>query len=66
MSGVIGMLLLCSYSHNHVPPEPERNVSMAGIRGTVRPSMIGMSQLISLLFSSGCHAKLINQCKGGY
>ena len=33
------MLLLCSHSHNDVPPEPQRNISMAAVRGAVRPSM---------------------------
>ena len=32
------MLLLCSHSPNDVPPEPQRNVSIAAVRGAVRPS----------------------------
>ena len=31
-------LLLCSYSPNDVPTEPQRNVSIAAVRGAVRPS----------------------------
>ena len=31
-------LLLCSHSPNDVPPEPQRNVSIAAVRGAVRPS----------------------------
>ena len=29
--------LLCSHSPNDVPPEPQRNVSIAAVRGAVRP-----------------------------
>ena len=32
------LLLLCSHSLNDVPPEPQRNVSIAAVRGAVRPS----------------------------
>ena len=32
------LLLLCSPSPNDVPPEPQRNVSIAAVRGAVRPS----------------------------
>ena len=32
------ILLLCSDSHNDVPPVPQRNVSIAAERGAVRPS----------------------------
>ena len=33
------LLLLCSHSPNDVPPtEPQRNVSIAAVRGAVRPS----------------------------
>ena len=31
-------LLLCSHSHNDVPPEPQRNRSMAAVGGAMRPS----------------------------
>ena len=31
-------LLLCSHSPNDVPPEPQRNVSIAAVWGAVRPS----------------------------
>ena len=31
-------LLLCSHSPNDVPPEPQRNVSIAAVRGPVHPS----------------------------
>ena len=33
------LLLLCSHSPNDVPPEPQRNVSIAAERGVVRPSI---------------------------
>ena len=33
-------LLLCSHSPNDVPPEPQRNVSIAAVRGAVRPSNV--------------------------
>ena len=33
-----GLLLLCSHSPNGVPPEPQQNVSIAAVRGAVRPS----------------------------
>ena len=36
---VILLLLLCSHSPNDVPPEPQRNVSIAAVRGAVRPSI---------------------------
>ena len=32
------LLLLCSHSPNDVPPEPQRNVSIAAVRSAVRPS----------------------------
>ena len=32
------LLLLCSHSPNDAPPEPQRNVSIAAVRGAVRPS----------------------------
>ena len=32
-------MLLCSHSPNNVPSEPQRNVSIAAVRGAVRPSM---------------------------
>ena len=32
------LLLFCSHSSNDVPPEPQRNVSIAAVRGAVRPS----------------------------
>ena len=35
-------LLLCSHSPNDVPPEPQWNVSIAAVRGAVRPSKIPM------------------------
>ena len=34
------LLLLCSHSPNDVPPEPQRNVSIAAVRGAMRPSNI--------------------------
>ena len=33
------MLLLCSHSHNDVPPEHQRNVSMAMVPGAMHPLM---------------------------
>ena len=32
------LLLLCSHSPNDVPPEPQRNVSIAVVRGALLPS----------------------------
>ena len=32
-------LCVCSHSPNDVPLEPQRNVSIAAVRGAVRPSM---------------------------
>ena len=34
------LLLLCSHSLNEVPPEPQRNVFMAAVRGAVHPSIV--------------------------
>ena len=42
--------LLCSHSPNDVPPEPQRNVSIAAERGAVRPSMTGLAEENFLLF----------------
>ena len=39
------LLLLCSHSHNDVTPEPQWNVSMASVRGTVCPSIDFTSQI---------------------
>ena len=33
------MLLMCSYSHNDVPHEPQPYKSMAAVLGAVRPSI---------------------------
>ena len=35
---MILLLLLCSHSPNDVPPEPQRNVSIAAVRGAMCPS----------------------------
>ena len=32
-------VLLCSYSHNDVPNDSQRNVSVAAVRSAVRPSI---------------------------
>ena len=37
---VTDLLSLCSNSPNDVPPEPQRNVSIAAVRGAVRPSKV--------------------------
>ena len=34
------LLLLRSHSHNDVLPEPQRNISMAAVRGAVRLSIV--------------------------
>ena len=34
-----GLSLLCSHTPNDVPPEPQWNVSIAAVRGALRPSM---------------------------
>ena len=36
------LLLLCSHSPNDVPPEPQRNVSIAAVLGAVRPFKGGL------------------------
>ena len=46
------LLLLCSHSPNDVPPEPQRNVSIAAVRGAVRPSKYAVHLFWSLLKSS--------------
>ena len=33
-------MCVCSHSPNDVPPEPQRNVSIAAVRGAVRPSKL--------------------------
>ena len=38
--GVCSSLLLCSHSPNDVPPEPQRNLSIATVRSAVRPSKV--------------------------
>ena len=40
--------LLCSHSPNDVPPEIQRNVSIAAVRGAVRPSKCTISMLGTL------------------
>ena len=35
------VLLLCSHSHNDVPPKAQRNISMAAVRGAMHLSIIG-------------------------
>ena len=42
----IDQSLLCSHSPNDVPPEPQRNVFIAAVRGAVRPSKIDQSLLL--------------------
>ena len=37
---MILLLFLCSHSPNDVPPEPQRNVSIATVRGAGRPSVM--------------------------
>ena len=41
------LLLLCSHSPNDVPPEPQRNVSIAAVRGVVRPAITGSDKVVS-------------------
>ena len=58
ISGKIGavnhlLLLLCSHSPNDVPPEPQRNVSIAAVRGAVRPSKVKHLHTVSLLYTCG-------------
>ena len=40
-------LLLCSHFPNDVPPEPQRNVSLAAVRGAVRPSTAQNSRILT-------------------
>ena len=35
---------MCSHSPNDVPPEPQRNVSIAAVRGAVRPCKFQVSR----------------------
>ena len=52
------LLLLCSHSPNDVPPpEPQRNVSVAAVRGVVRPSKTKI-----LLFSTLFNIKSVWLC----
>ena len=46
------LLLLCSLSPNDVPPEPQRNVSIAAVRGAVRPSSLFLAIEILPLYMS--------------
>ena len=48
------MLLMCSNYHNDVPREPQQNISMAAVRGAMRPSIIHY-QLPSLIKVSYRH-----------
>ena len=45
------LLLLCSHSPNDVSPEPQRNVSIAAVRGAVRPSnfLIQLTKVMYLI-----------------
>ena len=40
-------LMLCSHSPNDVPPEPQRNVSIAAERGAVCPSIKNDTELVN-------------------
>ena len=44
-------MFLCCHSHNDVSPEPQRNVSMAAVRGAVRPPMTLSHKVIILLYT---------------
>ena len=48
LSNVV-LLLLCSHSHNDVPHEPQRNVSVAAMRGAVRLSVSNVVFVLSVL-----------------
>ena len=41
------MLLLCSHSPIDVPPEPQRNASIATVRGAVRPSSKNDTEVVN-------------------
>ena len=43
-------LLLCSHSPYDVPPEPQRNVSIAAVRGAERPSKLRINKAFNALY----------------
>ena len=45
--GWVVVLLLCSHSHNDVPPEPQRNVSMAAVWGP--STCLGYSNVVFIM-----------------
>ena len=45
-------MLLCSYSPNDVPTEPQQNVSIAAVRGAVRPSKIYLKKCVCVFVCS--------------
>ena len=63
------LLLLCSHSHNDVPPEPQRNISMAAVRGAVHPSICITNALLRqtyrLVIAEGLSEQRIYSAKGG-
>ena len=48
-SEICVMLLLCSHSPNDVPTEPQRNISIAAVRGAVHPSKICVNFLFKVV-----------------
>ena len=44
---VKGKTLLCSHSPNDVSPEPQRNESIAAVRGAVHPSKKGKTMFLT-------------------
>ena len=49
---VPALLLLCSHSHYDVSPEPQQDVSMAAIRGSVCPSICSSFLIKPHVYSS--------------
>ena len=45
------LLLLCSHSPNEVTPEPQRNVSIAAVRGAVHPSKLEILLINDCLYT---------------
>ena len=62
------LLLLCSHSPNDISPEPQRNVSIAAVRGAVRPSNFYVVWGLLLFMSYGdlpfIRSEVVRWCDG--
>ena len=56
---ILRSLLLCSHSPNDVLPEPQRNVSIAAVRGAVRPSRFYAHLLRQIFIHSDYDAMMV-------